>query len=109
MADTDQTSPADAGHTTSEFKLTTAVVVIGAVLEGAAGVLHAIQGTVAAPWIPAVLAVIGVLLQIASVLGYTQSRAAVKTALIAADAQGTAAAALTQPKTAVELINGDKK
>lgn len=103
MADT---NPAGAGSSTSEFKLTTLVVIIGTILEGAAGVLHALEGAVAAPWIPAVLAIIGMLLQVASVLGYTSSRAAVKTALIDASAQGLSAANAAKPKTAQEIVEG---
>lgn len=99
MADT---NPAASGTSTSEFKLATLAVIIGTALQGVSGVLISLQEAgFAAPWIPVVLAVVGVLLQIASVLGYTSSRAAVKTALIDAQARGLAAAVVarsTAPK-----------
>lgn len=102
MADT---NPAASGTTTSEFKLATVVIILGTILEGAAAVLHGLEGVVAAPWIPAVLAVLGVLLQIASVLGYSSSRTAVKTALIEAKTQGLAAAASASPPKPEDVVN----
>jgi hypothetical protein len=87
MAETEQTSPADAGTTTSEFKLTAIAMVVGVCLEAAAGVLHAIQDAgVAAPWIPAVLAIVGALIQVASLFGYQKSRTLVKVAVAASEA-----------------------
>lgn len=81
------TNPAASGPATSEFKLTAVAVVIGAILEGVVGVLHSLQDAgMSAPWIPAVLAIIGVVLQVATLLGYQKSRTLVKASLIAADA-----------------------
>lgn len=74
------------GMTTSEGKLTLAAVIIGTILEGLAGVLHTLQDAGhAAPWFPAVLAVVGVLLQLASVLGYTKARTVLKATAINAE------------------------
>ena len=73
-------TPAPTGASTSEFKLTAVLVVIGGVLEAVATVLHSIQSAgSAAPWIPAVLVVVGALLQLFSSLGYVKSRTLVKT------------------------------
>lgn len=83
----DETSPTAPGASTSEFKLTLVAMVVGFVLEAAAGVLHALQDAGnTAPWIPAVLLVVGALLQIATALGYQKSRTLVKTTALAADA-----------------------
>ena len=69
------------GKQTSEFKLTAVAMIAGAVLEAFAAILHTLQDQgVQAPWMAAVFAVIGVLLQVASLLGYQKTRAAVKVA-----------------------------
>lgn len=82
----DETTPAAPGMSTSEGKLTLMAVIIGTILEGLAGVLHSVQDAGhAAPWFPAVLAVIGVLLQLASLLGYQKSRTLLKASVIAAE------------------------
>jgi hypothetical protein len=83
----DETNPTAPGGTTSEGKLTKVAFAVGLVLESAAGVLHSLQdaGQVA-PWFPTVLAVIGVLLQIATFFGYTKSRTLLKSQIIASDA-----------------------
>jgi hypothetical protein len=73
-----------AGTSTSEFKLAAVAMVLGTILEGAGAVLHALQDAgVQAPWIPAVLAALGVILQVASLFGYTKSRTILKAADIA--------------------------
>lgn len=87
MADT---NPAASGLSTSEGKLTAIAMVVGALLEGVAGVLHTLQDAGhAAPWFPAVFAVVGVLLQLASLLGYQKSRTLLKAAAIASDSAPT--------------------
>ena len=81
-----ETSPSAPGLATSEGKLTLIAVIVGTILEGVAGVLHTLQDAgQAAPWFPAVLAVVGVLLQLASLLGYQKSRTLVKAALVASE------------------------
>ncbi len=83
----DETNPAAPGNTTSEFSLTRIALIVGALLETAAGVLHTLQDSgVAAPWFPAVLAVLGALIQVAGLFGYVKSRTLVKAALAASDA-----------------------
>lgn len=74
------------GLTTSEGKLTVIAVIVGTILEALAGVLHALQDSGhAAPWFPAVLAVVGVLLQLATVLGYQKARTVLKATVVASD------------------------
>lgn len=83
MADT---TPATSGTSTSEFKLTTAAMVLGAVLEGVATVLHTLQDSgISAPWFSVALVALGAVIQVASLFGYQKSRTLVKAALIAAD------------------------
>lgn len=80
MADT---NPTASGPSTSEGKLTLVAIILGTVLEGLAGVLHAVQDAGhAAPWFPAVLAVVGVLLQLATVLGYQKARTVLKASMV---------------------------
>jgi hypothetical protein len=79
------TVPAPSGTSTTEFKLTVAAMILGVVLETVATVLHSLQDAgVDKPWIPAVLAVIGALIQMASLFGYTKSRTVVKVAALTA-------------------------
>lgn len=84
------TTIADTGKATSEFSLTRIAVIVGAVLEAGAGVLHVLQesGT-AAPWFPAVMAIVGALLQICTIFGYQRGRALVKQAAVYAEAATT--------------------
>lgn len=71
------------GFETSEWTLTKAAVVLGCVLEGAAGTMHALMDSgVSAPWFPMALAVCGFVLQAASIFGYQKGRAVVKAAAI---------------------------
>jgi hypothetical protein len=98
MADGTNTNPTAPGPQTSEFKLTVVALIVGAILEGASAVLHGLQeaGT-QAPWIPGVLAVIGALLQVASIFGYQKGRAVVKSSMILSEpAQPTSV--VTTPK-----------
>ena len=78
--------PTTPGISTSEGKLTVVAMIVGSLLEAIAGVLHTVQDAGhAAPWFPAVFAVVGVLLQVASLLGYQKSRTLVKAAIAAQD------------------------
>lgn len=84
MADT---NPTATGPSTSEGKLTLVAVILGTILEGLGAVLHQVQDAGhGAVWFPAVLAIIGVLLQLATVLGYQKSRTVLKATMVAADA-----------------------
>lgn len=79
--------PTTSGLSTSEGKLTLVAVIVGTILDAAAGLLHTLQDAGhAAPWFPAVLAVLGVALQLVSLLGYQKSRTLVKAAIAAQDA-----------------------
>lgn len=81
-----ETTPTASGMTTSEGKLTLFAMVLGTLLEALAGVLHTLQDAGhAAPWFPAVLAIVGVLLQLASVLGYQKARTVLKATLVASE------------------------
>lgn len=83
----DETTPAAPGMSTSEGKLTVVAMVVGTLLESAAGLLHSLQDAGhAAPWFPAVLAIVGVLLQLATLLGYQRSRTLLKASVIASEA-----------------------
>lgn len=86
----DQTNPGDAGHTTTEFKLTVAAMVIGTLLEGSViPILNSLKDSYPnALWIAAVLGICGVAVQIVSLFGYQKSRATVKTALAMALGDG---------------------
>ena len=82
----DETNPTAPGMSTSEGKLTLVAIILGTVLEGLASVLPALQDSGhAAPWFPTALAVVGVLLQVASFLGYTKSRTILKATAIASE------------------------
>lgn len=82
----DETNAVAPGMSTSEGKLTLIAVILGTILEGLAGVLHSVQDAGhAAPWFPAVLTVVGVLLQITTLLGYQKSRTALKATVIASE------------------------
>lgn len=79
----DSTHPADAGHTTTEWSITKVATAIGALLE-----VSVVPGLIALKdafpqfvWVPVVLGLAGVVLQIAVALGYQKSRATVKVAL----------------------------
>lgn len=77
------TNPMASGSTTSEWTITKVAMVVGGILEGAAVALGTLQGQVAAgPWLAAVLAVIGVLLQVAAVFGYQKGRTVLKATMI---------------------------
>lgn len=81
-----ETTPAAPGMSTSEGKLTLVAVVVGTILEALASVLHYAQDAGhAAPWFPAVLAVVGVLLQLATLMGYQKSRTLLKASIIASE------------------------
>lgn len=73
------------GSSTSEFKLTQLAVGLGVVLEAAGGVLsHLDQGN---KYVAIAVVLVGGLLQVLSVLGYTKSRTAVKIAETASSPQ----------------------
>lgn len=75
------------GSSTTEFKLTVAAMILGTILECVAAVLHGLQDAgVDKPWMAIVFAVIGVLLQMASLFGYQKARALVKSSALLADA-----------------------
>lgn len=70
-----------AGSKTSEFRLTKYVLIGGAVLEALALVLHSLQEQgLGGQVVVTALLVVGVALQVASLLGYQRSRATVKAA-----------------------------
>ncbi len=76
------------GQKTSEFKLTTLAIILGAVLEGGATTLHILEGAgVTAPWMASALTLAGVLLQVAALAGYQRSRTLLKLGQMQADAQ----------------------
>lgn len=67
--------------------LTKIAFVIGAVLEGFAGVLLTLQaGGIVAGWFPMALAVVGVILQISTYFGYVRSETLIKRAVLEARA-----------------------
>lgn len=77
------TNPAAPGNQTSEFKLTRIALVLGAALEGFAGILHTLKDAgVEAPWFATALLVVGAAVQIASLFGYQRSRTVVKAQMI---------------------------
>lgn len=81
--ETNATAP---GMSTSEGKLTLVAVVVGTILEALSGVLHYAQDAGhAAPWFPAVLAVVGVLLQLATVMGYQKARTVLKSTVVTSE------------------------
>jgi hypothetical protein len=68
-----------AGLKTSEFKMSAAVVFVGAALEATAAALHSLSDAgVTAPWFSSVLAVVGALMMVLTALGYTKGRSVVK-------------------------------
>lgn len=80
------TNPAAAGSSTSEFKLTIAAMIVGTLLDAAAGILHTLQDAgVSAPWFTIALACLGTITQIFALFGYNKGRVLTKAALIAAD------------------------
>lgn len=73
--------PGSSGFNTSEFSLARLVIVIGVLLESAAGALHALQDNgISAPWFTTALVVMGVALQACAALGYIRGRSMVKVA-----------------------------
>jgi hypothetical protein len=91
------------GASTSEFGLVRTMVILGGVLELTSGVLEQLQnsgllsaGGKAQSGVTIALVVIGGLLQIASVLGYTRSRQALKTTHMQATAAAVIAAASSE-------------
>lgn len=75
------------GSQTTEFKLTLLAQLVGIVAEAAAAVLHTLQDAGhAAPWFPAVLVAVGLVLQVVTLLGYQKSRTLVKAATVQAEA-----------------------
>ncbi len=72
------------GVKTSEFGLTAASMLLGAVLEGVAVVMNQLQANgIDKPWMHAVMVVAGMLLQITSLYGYQRSRTSVKMGALA--------------------------
>ena len=86
---TDQTSPSDAGHTTTEFyvaKIVTVLSAVSAALGLGMDILGKLQGLVpAAPWLNTTLVVGGIVAAVVSQVIYTLSRVQIKKALIDAD------------------------
>jgi hypothetical protein len=81
-----ESTPLAPGLSTSEGKLTLVAGLTGLALETVAGLLHQLQDSGhAAPWFPAVLAVIGALMQVATLLGYVKGRNVLKATAIASD------------------------
>lgn len=82
-----ETNPSAPGLSTSEGKLTLIAVIVGTLLDAAAGLMQTLQDSGhAAPWFPTVLATLGVLLQLASLLGYQKARTLLKASIVASDA-----------------------
>lgn len=77
--------PPDSGTSTSEFKITVVIIVIGTLMEGFSAFLTQLQ-TVnpAATWIGTSLAICGALLIVLKALGYSNGRVALKMASMAA-------------------------
>jgi hypothetical protein len=97
MADTTTMTPTP-GAGTSEFTLTKWAIIIGTVLQIIAGALESLQqaglfhsGTTADHVVAAVLVIVGLVLQVASVFGYQSSRTAVKVGAMQAAAAQTIA------------------
>lgn len=82
------TDPETPGLSTSEGKLTLAVVILGLVLElSVVPLLQAVQAShPGALWVPVALGIAGGLLQVASVLGYQRARTQLKLGLISREA-----------------------
>lgn len=79
--------PMTSGKHTTEWTLTLIAQVLGGVLEMAATAIQTLQaGGVNATWFAGVLAIIGVVLQVATAFGYVRGRAIVKSAALAAGA-----------------------
>jgi hypothetical protein len=100
---TDQTSLSDAGHTTSENKLTKAVAIAGAIIVGLTATFVALQPLLPnAAWIAiavTILTTIGGV--VATVSKYIGGRTEVKTAMARIDVANTlAAAGLLKPSQA---------
>lgn len=71
------------GWKTSEGQLTAFAMVIGTVLEGAAGFLIALKDLrPELGWIPVAIAGVGALIQVATGLGYVRARTALKMATL---------------------------
>lgn len=86
------------GHQTSEWNLTLIAQVVGAALEGLATAIQTMQaGGVNATWFAIALALIGVVLQVATAFGYVKGRAQVKSAQLIADASKAGAGAPPGP------------
>lgn len=67
------------GKKSSEFKLTTLVVLAGLALDVVAVCLETLTGVgVVAPWFPSVIAAIGGLMALLKAMGYTRSRTLLK-------------------------------
>lgn len=86
-----QTDPSRAGLSTSEGKLAVAAFIMGMLLEGS--IVPMLQSLQAAhpeyAWVAPALGGAGLLLQLASLLGYTSSRTRLKLAILAQDAPAT--------------------
>jgi hypothetical protein len=87
---TEQTSPLDAGHTTTEFRATMIAVILSTaatVIGIAMNFLDVIQQAgVTGRWVSIATTVVGILGTVLSALGYTVTRAAVKKAALQASA-----------------------
>jgi hypothetical protein len=85
---TDQTGPLDAGHTTSEYKVTiiaTVLSVLATITGVALDLLQSAQSAgIGGKWLPIALSIFGVLGTVLTSIGYQVARSNVKAAAIRA-------------------------
>lgn len=97
------------GAQTSEFKIASVLLVLGAALDAAAVVLHVIQGTgLDAPWLSIALLVTGTGLSVMSTWGYTRSRTLVKLAELQPQASAVIGQAMPLAKEIVRILRDQR-